>query len=481
MTSLKRRAFTQGVFLAFALCLGCGARTALEEYEDAGAEDSTRNDASTPDAPAEECDGMDNDGDGRIDEALAMVECGTGACRRSACDARFCVPGEPSAERCGGGDEDCDGLVDEELVLGALGPAVEVREGAGGYSRCGTCSYAMSPLLVPQPDGDVFVHWHHGIYGGEEIPNMWGRMLDSGGQGSSEPRLLGERVQLSARRIPGLEASDGLAYAIERIGSRDVPRLWRTSLAGVGEIDSNFDECSRALSIAYVGGRLVSGCTSRGEATFRSEVVGGESREITLDVDEMFYGAELHRSGEGELLLAAYHVDIEREERWMTFGRLSSTLEVLQPLTRSDATYGSGRVAFRVSGGWLWWSLNWPDEIRWERLDEGGQASGPRGVYPFRAANPPLASLALGEGHHLIMIPRTEESPMHMVRIDGEGSVIQILDIELPPNPAGDPDYAAHIDLIEHRGEFWAAWIGSYAADGEANHVQVQRFGCVEP
>ena len=82
-------------------------------------------------APTEDlCDGVDNDGDGLIDEDFApeATNCGVGACAATATTACVggavvdpCQAGAPSAERCGSGiDEDCDGLTDEGFDPGSI-------------------------------------------------------------------------------------------------------------------------------------------------------------------------------------------------------------------------------------------------------------------------------------------------------------------------------------------------------------------------
>ena len=220
----------------------------------------------------------------------------------------------------------------------------------------------------------------------------------------------------------------------------------------------------------------------RGEATLRSQRIGEPATGLVLDVDETFYGGVLHARPDGELMLAAYHVDIDRDERWMSFARFSPDLEVRQPLTRSDAAYTRGELAFPTPEGWLWWNLDWPDVVLGQRLDQSGQVLESTEPYPFRAANPPLAHVALEGGHHLVALPPNDlDEPLVFARIDERGGLVQQLEVEVPPNPAGAPDYAGQIDLIEHQGAFWATWNGSPPSDGEANHVHVQRYGCIAP
>jgi len=69
-------------------------------------------------AAAEACDGKDENCNGQIDDGLADLVCGIGACAATApaCVNGLpgtCVPGQPTQEICDGLDNDCDQLTDE--------------------------------------------------------------------------------------------------------------------------------------------------------------------------------------------------------------------------------------------------------------------------------------------------------------------------------------------------------------------------------
>jgi hypothetical protein len=98
---------------------------------------------------AEVCDGRDNDCNGLVDEGIASISCGVGACRVTVAgcvngQVPACAPAAPGVEVCNGLDDDCNGLVDEGNpgggqacstgLLGACGAGLTVC--AGGALSC---------------------------------------------------------------------------------------------------------------------------------------------------------------------------------------------------------------------------------------------------------------------------------------------------------------------------------------------------------
>jgi MYXO-CTERM domain-containing protein len=109
---------------------------------------------------AEQCDGMDNDCDGQVDEGVTRAcstACGSGTEKCQAGGWVGCDAEQPKPETCDGDDNDCDGDVDEADNLCASDEVCTAGEcqppgfdDDGGYKAGCTCESGSNPsALIP--------------------------------------------------------------------------------------------------------------------------------------------------------------------------------------------------------------------------------------------------------------------------------------------------------------------------------------------
>ena len=121
-------------------------------------------------SPDDNCDGLDNDCDGDIDEHFAPQVCHNGCpewgfeyCvqgRLTNCDAP--MPTSEEETPCDGEDNDCDGLIDEGLVcecdpeieVGPYAPSCTIAEMLADGIVCGKAQKD----CIPDPDGPGFIY-----------------------------------------------------------------------------------------------------------------------------------------------------------------------------------------------------------------------------------------------------------------------------------------------------------------------------------
>ncbi len=475
MTSTRRALCCASLWVALFTFAGCGSKSALtiDPVPDSG--------TAEPEGPPEICNGLDDDDDGRVDETLPVITCGRGACAETACEA-MCVPSAPSPEMCGGGDEDCDGFVDEGLAIGPT-EIIDVREGAGGYDRCSTCRWASNTQIVRREGGGAFVFWTHSIYGGSEIANVWGRELDAAMRPIGEPRLLSDTlVLLFITRVPGLYEAHGLHYGVQRIGSEDRPVFVRATPDGVAveAFPDTPSHCSSSRQVAFVGGRVIAGCLSRDDARLWTFPVGGEVTRLDLDVEGRdFSGGTLHVRGDA-VYLHGYHV-IPSEEFWTSFTRFTPDLDVVLPMTRSEASYARVPVLFPTSEGFVYWNTDAREATTYELLDEDGAVVQEAREMPFRIGIDPARSASWSSSNParrfltVLDDSRDDRSELEFMIVNADGTLTHELAIPLP----ADPDFASDFGIERIGSMWWTTWIAGRRAD-LANPVHVMGLSCID-
>lgn len=192
--------------LAMLLC-ACGARTALDDVDGAAA--------------PERCNGVDDDGDGRVDEGIAPIRCGLGSCAREVpgCadgTSGGCEPGPGSAEICNGLDDDCDGASDEGLPLTTLSdPIVLRRSGETRSGDCMVCDEVFGADVLLTRDG-LAVVWQVGFATRDPRPNTFAVRTDLRGEPIEAPRLWTERSTIYVLRAAPFRAGGSVIATCER-------------------------------------------------------------------------------------------------------------------------------------------------------------------------------------------------------------------------------------------------------------------------
>ncbi|MCB9639452.1 MAG: putative metal-binding motif-containing protein [Myxococcales bacterium] len=255
----------------------------------------------------ERCDGRDNDCDGLIDQTFSELgkscRVGQGACeatgtqvcspdgKLAVCDA---VAGEPKTEQCNGVDDDCDGKTDEGLVRSCYtGPASSKGFGLcrDGKQTCekgvwGTCAGEVLPdqEICDQRDNNCDGQVDEGCtcIAGEQ------QVCYSGPLGSENVGLCREGLQRCGQDRRWGPCLNGIVPALETCDGQDNDCD--------GNIDESFPEKEKDCQIPQRTGRCAQGtylcrgnallCVSRYSTS--QEICDGQDNDCDGLTDETF-------------------------------------------------------------------------------------------------------------------------------------------------------------------------------------------------
>ncbi|MBV69972.1 MAG: hypothetical protein CMH52_01360 [Myxococcales bacterium] len=252
---------TDEAFVDIAIECGVGecSQSGVRQCVDGALVDSC--DPVLPASPDAQCDGLDNDCDGRVDESFTgvLVTCGRGACLAEATEICIdgetidrCTPGDPEAADwvCDGLDEDCDGRLDEDYeIIPTLCGVGECQ--AQGQVTC--LDGAPNVVCTPgQPNPDANCNGADDDCDGLIDEAFIGRLVDCGrGACQAQARSVCIDGQQQSTCLPGNPVdNDSLCDGIDSDCDGDVDESFvpRADSCGVGA-------CSREGLWRCIGGR----------------------------------------------------------------------------------------------------------------------------------------------------------------------------------------------------------------------------------
>ncbi|HYP98876.1 MAG TPA: hypothetical protein VER96_09385 [Polyangiaceae bacterium] len=398
--------------------------------------------------------------------------------------------GSGGPEVCNGLDDDGDGEIDEDLPLAVEGEPVAVRvdEGRtddGGNTNCDLCGWAWDPQLV-MPGNELGVVWFLGIDGVSPRPTGFFRRLSWELEPRGAVSSLGDRDLLETLGRGRTRTGTELLVFNERYNPTDF-----SSFAPLGsgfELGASvaLDVCASAasalgsLSVLLPG---LIGCANFGH--YHTFMITDDGRGVLSHVDHTLSttgNAYVHSSGrafaalngDSGLLAMPLNLNNGRDQLWTR--RISARGEALgEPLQVLDSSqYLELEGLFSVPDGYLLFGADrsplTPSQGRFTlALGLDGRPRGEPAYYDLELGGADaIATIRVGSG---IVLALASAQGLLVEQLDASGAITAQSLLELPIF------YALTPSLLFAHGHLYVA----YAEDqrqGGPNRVMALRFGC---
>jgi len=338
--------------VAMLVVAGCGARTALDAPE-----------PSDGGAPVPEtCDGLDEDGDGRVDEGIPPRVCGDARCPRevAACvdgSLRECPPVVVEPETCNRRDDDCDGRVDEGLGFGPIGDPIVIRDirDERTLDDCTSC-YEVLDVQLATFGRELHAVWHLFFVGVIDVPNTYARRLSDRGEPLEPSRPLFDAVTTRVALAPSHSGQTIASYcerhddSIDYPGSRFLDARGRPVGGAVERGDADV-RCLRPPSVLWTGERHLFLRNLTGEQlSIESADRDGSSRGLA-EVSWPWFGAAPAVAFDGEVALLAFNEGRDLRVVEIAADGTPTSYSVPAALGRPDeGRYDVGRMPIHSDG-----------------------------------------------------------------------------------------------------------------------------------